>query len=57
MSDFLEDVELRNATVVLDPAKAPPKIEPEEKQKFTLPAVLPGPADALKRQRADGVAA
>jgi hypothetical protein len=41
MSGFLQDVELRNATVVLDPAKAPPKIEPEENQKFTLPAFFP----------------
>ncbi len=40
-SEFLQDVELRNATVVLDPAKAPPKIEPEENQKFTLPAFFP----------------
>ncbi len=40
-SEFLQDVELRNATVVLDPAKAPPKIEPEKNQKFTLPAFFP----------------
>ena len=40
-SEFLQNVELRNATVVLDPAKAPPKIEPEANQKFTLPAFFP----------------
>ncbi|MDQ6939867.1 MAG: hypothetical protein M3119_06885, partial [Verrucomicrobiota bacterium] len=37
---LLQDVELRNATVVLDPAKAP-TIEPKKEQKFTLPAFFP----------------
>jgi hypothetical protein len=42
MAEFLQDVELRNASVVLDPSKAPPveKIK-QENQKFSLPAFFP----------------
>ncbi|HET6886576.1 MAG TPA: translocation/assembly module TamB domain-containing protein [Candidatus Udaeobacter sp.] len=39
-SHFLEDVELRSAQVVLDPARAPPR-KPRSKQKLTLPSVFP----------------
>ncbi|MFL6594711.1 MAG: hypothetical protein ACJ8HQ_04630, partial [Chthoniobacterales bacterium] len=40
MSQLLENIELRNASVVLDPSKAPPAPEPKD-QKFTLPAFFP----------------
>ena len=39
-SHFLEDVELRSAQVVLNPARAPPR-KPHPKQKLTLPSVFP----------------
>ena len=39
-SHFLEDVELRSARVVLNPASAPPS-KPRPKQKLTLPSVFP----------------
>jgi autotransporter translocation and assembly factor TamB len=39
-SQFLEDVELRSARVVLNPAKAPPP-KPHPKKKLTLPSVFP----------------
>jgi len=39
-SHFLEDVELRSARVVLNPARAPPP-KPRPKQKLTLPSVFP----------------
>ncbi len=41
MSEFLKDVEVRNASVVLDPAKAPPDEKVVEDQKITLPAFFP----------------
>ncbi|MDQ6622118.1 MAG: hypothetical protein M3Y86_01350, partial [Verrucomicrobiota bacterium] len=41
MAALLQDVELRNATVLLNPAKAPPTIEPKKNQKFSLPAFFP----------------
>lgn len=41
MADFLEKAEVRNATIVLDPAKAPPKIDVPKKEKFTVPAFFP----------------
>jgi autotransporter translocation and assembly factor TamB len=40
LSHFLEDVELRSAQVVLNPARAPPR-KPRPKQKLTLPSVFP----------------
>ena len=40
LSHFLEDVELRSAQVVLNPARAPPR-KPHPKQKLTLPSVFP----------------
>jgi hypothetical protein len=39
-SHFLEDVELRSAQVVLNPARASPR-KPRPKQKVTLPSVFP----------------
>ena len=39
-SHFLDDVELRSARVVLNPAKAPPP-KPRPKKKLTLPSVFP----------------
>jgi hypothetical protein len=39
-SHFLEDVELRSARVVLNPARAPPP-KPHPKQKLTLPSLFP----------------
>jgi autotransporter translocation and assembly factor TamB len=39
-SHFLEDVELRSAQVVLNPAKAPPR-KPRPKKKLTLPSAFP----------------
>ena len=39
-SHLLEDVELRSAQVVLNPARAPPR-KPHPKQKLTLPSVFP----------------
>ena len=39
-SHFLDDVELRSARVVLNPAKAPPS-KPRLKKKLTLPSVFP----------------
>ncbi|MDQ6765800.1 MAG: translocation/assembly module TamB [Verrucomicrobiota bacterium] len=41
MSEFLQNIELRNASVVLDQTKAPPLAPPKEKEKFTLPAFFP----------------
>ena len=42
LSSFLKNVEVRNATVVLDPKKAPPQIDLKEKdQKFKVPAFFP----------------
>ncbi|HSH40211.1 MAG TPA: hypothetical protein VK993_15665, partial [Chthoniobacterales bacterium] len=42
MAELLEDIELRNASIVLDPAKAPPDEEEVVKdQKITLPAFFP----------------
>ncbi|MBA3273063.1 MAG: translocation/assembly module TamB domain-containing protein [Chthoniobacterales bacterium] len=41
MSEFLQDIEVRNASIVLDPAKAPPVPPPKPNQKFTLPAFFP----------------
>jgi hypothetical protein len=40
LSHFLEDVELRSAQIVLNPARAPPH-KPRPKQKLTLPSVFP----------------
>jgi len=40
LSHFLEDIELRSAQIVLNPARAPPR-KPHPKQKLTLPSVLP----------------
>ena len=40
LSHFLEDVELRSAQVVLNPARASPR-KPRPKQKLTLPSVFP----------------
>ncbi|KAF5408300.1 MAG: TamB, inner membrane protein subunit of TAM complex [Candidatus Udaeobacter sp.] len=40
LSHFLEDVELRSAQVVLNPARAPPR-KPRPKQKLTLPSIFP----------------
>ncbi|MGI9088238.1 MAG: translocation/assembly module TamB domain-containing protein [Chthoniobacterales bacterium] len=41
MSQLLQNVELRNATVLLDPAKSPPVIVPKKDQKFSLPGFFP----------------
>ncbi|MFN2508500.1 MAG: translocation/assembly module TamB domain-containing protein [Chthoniobacterales bacterium] len=42
LSSFLKNVEVRNATIVVDPKKAPPQIDELEKdQKFTIPAFFP----------------
>ena len=41
MSGLLKNIEVRNASVVLDPAKAPPVPPPKANQKFTLPAFFP----------------
>jgi len=40
LSHFLDDVELRSAQVVLNPARAPAR-KPRPKQKLTLPSVFP----------------
>jgi autotransporter translocation and assembly factor TamB len=40
LSYFLEDVEVRSAQVVLNPAKAPPR-KPRPKQKLKLPSLFP----------------
>ncbi len=40
LSHFLEDVELRSAQIVLNPARAPPR-KPHPKQKLTLPSIFP----------------
>jgi autotransporter translocation and assembly factor TamB len=40
LSHFLEDIQLRSARVVLNPARAPPS-KPRPKQKLTLPSVFP----------------
>ncbi len=40
LSHFLDNVELRSAQVVLNPARAPPR-KPHPKQKLTLPSVFP----------------
>lgn len=42
LSQFLKNVEVRNATVVLDPAQAPPQIDQLEKdKKFQVPVFFP----------------
>jgi hypothetical protein len=41
MAELLEDIELRNASILLDPAKAPPDEEVVKDQKITLPAFFP----------------
>jgi hypothetical protein len=42
VAEFLNNVEVRGANVVLDPARAPPKIdEPKKDQQFTVPAFFP----------------
>jgi hypothetical protein len=41
MAELLQDVEVRNASIVLDPAKAPPDEEVVKDQKITLPAFFP----------------
>ncbi len=41
MAEFLQAVELRNVSLVLDPLKAPPPVEPKKDQKFSLPALFP----------------
>lgn len=41
LSDFLKNIEVRNASVALDPAKAPPVPPPEQNQRFTVPAFFP----------------
>ncbi|MEP6808838.1 MAG: hypothetical protein ABI992_01220, partial [Chthoniobacterales bacterium] len=41
-ANLLGDVEVRHASIVLDPAKAPPKLKlPKSDEKFSLPAVFP----------------
>jgi autotransporter translocation and assembly factor TamB len=40
LSHFLEDVELRSAQIVLNPARAPPR-KPRPKRKLTLPSIFP----------------
>jgi len=40
LSHFLEDIEVRSAQVVLNPARAPPR-KPRPKKKLTLPSVFP----------------
>ncbi len=41
MSKLLQNVEVRGATVVLDPSKAPPVVVPKKNEKFTLPTFFP----------------
>ena len=42
VADLLQNIEVRSATIVLDPAKAPPEIKlPKHDEKFALPAVFP----------------
>ncbi len=41
MANFLKDIEVRNVTAVLDPAKAPTPTPPAKPGKFTLPAYFP----------------
>ncbi|MEO5720772.1 MAG: translocation/assembly module TamB domain-containing protein [Chthoniobacterales bacterium] len=42
MADLLQNVEVRSASIVLDPAKAPPEIKlPKNDEKFALPAFFP----------------
>ncbi len=41
MSELLQDIEVRDATIVLDPAKAPPVEKVVEGQPITLPAFFP----------------
>ncbi len=41
MVDLLQDIELRNATIVLDPTKAPPAEKLVQEKKITLPAFFP----------------
>ena len=41
MSQFLQNVEVRDASIVLDPAKAPPDEKVIKEQKITLPAFFP----------------
>ena len=40
LSHFLEDIEVRSAQVVLNPARVPPR-KPRPKKKLTLPSVFP----------------
>ncbi len=41
MSELLEAIEVRNANIVLDPAKAPPTEKVVQEKKITLPSVFP----------------
>ena len=41
LSELLEEIELRNASIVVDPAKAPPDEEVVKDRKITLPAFFP----------------
>ena len=42
VADLLQNVEIKNASIVLDPAKAPPEIKlPKHDEKFALPAFFP----------------
>lgn len=41
MPEFLENVELRSASIVLDPSKSPPQKAPKPNEKFSLPAIFP----------------
>ena len=40
-ADFLRSIEMRNARVVIDPAKVRVKVSPRPQEKVTLPAVFP----------------
>ncbi|PYI89873.1 MAG: hypothetical protein DMF03_06525 [Verrucomicrobia bacterium] len=40
-SDFLDSIDLRNARIVIDPAKVRVKAAPRPREKVTLPAVFP----------------
>ncbi len=41
MSGFLQNVELRSASIVLDPAKSPPSASPNPNEKISLPGFFP----------------
>ncbi len=41
MAELLQEIEVRNATIVLDPAKAPPAEKVVQEKKITLPAFFP----------------